>query len=151
VNYLPSIIRRTVGTSRFRSAMLAVAALLLALLATPGSAHETPAYADDAYALGTVQAVTQQLCHDNHATVIQSLSAPEPGVYRLSQGRLSGAYAPTIVTAPWTGQIAGDVLTWSPTERDLRIVVLWEGEGCLFRMPVMELLPATAFMPLLQR
>jgi hypothetical protein len=131
--------------------MFALVALLLALLATPGSAHETPNYADDAYALGDVQAVTQQLCHDNHATVIQSLTAPGPGVYRLTQGRLSGTYAPTIVTAPWTGQVAGDALTWSPTERDPRIVVLWEGEGCLFRMPVMELLPDATFLPLLQR
>jgi hypothetical protein len=151
VKCLPSIIRRTVGTSKFRSAMLALVALLFALLATPGSAHETPAYADDNYALGAVQAVTQQLCHDNHATVIQSLTAPGPGVYHLTQGRLSGTYAATIVTAPWTGQVAGDMLTWSPTERDPRIVVLWEGEGCLFRMPVMELLPAVAFLPLLQR
>lgn len=119
-------------------------ALLLAVLAGSSRAHEIPAYADDDYALGDLQAVTQTLCHDEHATIIQSLTAPTTGTYRLTQGRLSGQYLPRIVTAPWTGVITGDVLTWTPTLRDPRIVVLWEGDGCIFRMPVMEVAPAVA-------
>jgi hypothetical protein len=121
-----------------------LAALLLALLAGPGDAHEPPAYADDAYPLGALQAVTQTLCDGEHATILQSLTAPMTGTYQLTQGRLSGQYLPRIVTAPWTGVITGDVLTWSPTLRDPRIVVLWEGDGCIFRMPVMEVLPLAA-------
>lgn len=120
-------------------ALLTLAAL--ALLAGPSGAHEPPAYADDAYSLGPLQAVTQTLCHEDHATIIQSLTAPTTGTYQLTQGRLSGQYLPRIVTARWTGVIRGDVLTWSPTLRDPRIVVIWEGEGCIFRMPVMEALP----------
>jgi len=128
--------------------LLAALLALLIGLARPGGAHEIPAYADDAYALGDVQAVTQTLCHTgldgDHATILQSLTAPTTGTYQLTQGRLSGQYLPRIVTAPWTGVITGDVLTWSPNLRDPRIVVLWEGAGCLFRMPVMELLPLVA-------
>ena len=147
MKFLTTLLRYAPGVA----GLSVLGALLLALLAEPGSAHEIPSYADDAYSLGALQAVTQQLCHGTHATVIQSLTAPGPGVYRLSQGRLSGEYTPTIVTARWTGQVDGDILTWSPTERDPRIVVMWQGEGCLFRMPVMELQPSLMFLPMLQR
>jgi hypothetical protein len=125
----------------------------LALLAGSSSAHEPRSYADDAYPLGALQAVTQTLCHDGHATILQSLTAVTTGTHRLTQGRLSGQYLPTIVTARWTGQVDGDVLTWSPTLRDPRIVVMWEGEGCIFRMPVMEVAPPLddTYIPLVQR
>lgn len=130
-----------------------ITALFLALLAGPSGAHETPRYADDAYPLGALQAVTQTLCHDGQATVIQSLTAPTTGTHRLTQGRLSDQYLPRIVTARWTGVITGDTLTWSPTLRDPRIVVMWEGAGCIFRMPVMEVAPPLedTYIPLVQR
>lgn len=136
-----------------RLALIIVAGLLTISSAPPAPAGHPPAYAFETYhpfAIDTyeveprITVTTQQVCTPaEQPLILHTLTSEALGQQQAVDLRFTGEYTDVAVLFG-LGEIAGRILTWTPTAEQPMTVVSLTGGRCKFIFPIVFLSQAPA-------